>query len=89
MKMNCWEYKKCERQPGGMLTSEKGICPAAMNECHNGKNEGERAGRYCWKVAGTLCGGKAEGTFAAMIRNCTACDFYNYVKKEEGSRFNL
>jgi hypothetical protein len=89
MKMNCWELKKCERQQGGKKTGEMGICPAAINANHHGKNDGENAGRYCWKVAGTLCGGRAEGTFAAIIRNCTLCDFYVQVRQEEGSEFVL
>lgn len=90
MKMNCWEYMKCERQPGGLLVEEKGVCPAAVDKTHDGKNSGKNAGRYCWKVAGTLCGGKVEGTFAAMMRNCSACcHFYHVVKEEEGCDYIL
>jgi len=84
MKKNCWEFKLCGREPGGPRANEQGVCPAAINTTHNGKNAGKNAGRYCWKVAGTLCGGKAEGTFARIIRNCSTCDFYILVKKEEG-----
>ena len=54
MKKNCWEFTKCERQPGGLLEDEKGVCPAAVDTKHDGKNDGENGGRYCWKVAGTL-----------------------------------
>ncbi len=89
MKMNCWEFTKCERQPGGLLVDERGVCPAATDTKHDGKNEGENAGRYCWKVAGTLCGGKVEGSFARMIRDCSICDFYILVKKEEGEDYFL
>ena len=90
MKKNCWEFTKCERQPGGKLVSERGICPAAIDSTHDGKNSGKNAGRYCWKVAGTLCGGKVEGTFASMIRNCSSCcHFYTLVKKEEGVDYIL
>ncbi len=90
MKKNCWEFTQCERQPGGLLVGERGVCPAATDTKHDGKNEGENAGRYCWKVAGTLCGGKVEGTFAAMMRNCSSCcQFYNLVKHEEGLDYTL
>ena len=90
MKKNCWEFMKCERQPGGSLVDERGVCPAAVDTTRDGINSGNNAGRYCWKVAGTLCGGKAEGTFAAMIRNCSACcHFYHLVKEEEGSDYTL
>jgi methyl-accepting chemotaxis protein len=34
------------------------------------------AGRSCWLVAGTLCGGKATGIFAQKIGDCKQCDFY-------------
>ena len=88
MKLNCWEVTKCERQPGGLLVGEKGVCPAAIDATHDGKNGGKNAGRYCWKVAGTLCGGKVEGTFAAMMRNCSSCcQFYHLVKEAEGINY--
>lgn len=90
MKRNCWEFMKCDRQPGGALVGEKGVCPAATNTTHDGKNGGKNAGRYCWNIAGTLCGGKAEGTFAALIRNCVSCcNFYDVVKHEEGTNYIL
>ena len=88
MKLNCWEFTKCERQPGGLLVGEKGVCPAAIDATHDGKNGGKNSGRYCWKVAGTLCGGKVEGTFAAMMRNCSSCcQFYHLVKEAEGINY--
>ena len=31
----------------------------------------------CAKVAGTLCGGKVQGTFAMKIFDCVKCDYYN------------
>lgn len=41
----------------------------------------EKAGRNCWLVAGTLCGGKVQGTMAQKLGNCRACDFYTKVKE--------
>ncbi len=89
MKVNCWEYTKCERHPGGSQVEERGICPAAIDTVHDGTNGGKNAGRYCWKVAGTLCDDKPVGTFAAMMRNCSACHFYNFVKQEEQGNYIL
>ncbi len=86
-KTNCWEVKKCGRQAGGPKEKELGVCPAATNFTHNGKNGGRGAGRFCWKVAGTLCGGRVQGTFAEKMANCTLCDFFKLVKAEEGSAF--
>ncbi|MGE5174112.1 MAG: two-CW domain-containing protein, partial [Betaproteobacteria bacterium] len=28
-KLNCWEHKKCGRQPGGHKVAELGVCPSA------------------------------------------------------------
>ncbi len=90
MKLNCWEFTKCERQPGGLLVEQRGVCPAATDPTHDGKNSGKNAGRYCWNVAGTLCDGKTQGTFAALMKNCASCcHFYDVVKMEEGLDYCL
>jgi len=82
-KQNCWEYKKCGRQPGGHRADELGICPATTNEDLHNAHGGRNAGRACWVVAGSLCGGKVQGTYATKLLNCWRCDFMNMVKKEE------
>lgn len=87
MKQNCWEFKNCGRQTGGSKTSELGVCPAATDASNNGKNGGKNSGRYCWKVAGTFCGGKVQGSFASKEKNCMACDFFKNVRAEEGTGF--
>jgi hypothetical protein len=86
-KMNCWDYKKCGRQPGGLREKELGVCPAALNLTNAGKNGGKASGRFCWKVVGTLCGGKVQGSFAEKMMNCARCDFFKMVKSEEGEAF--
>ncbi|MGO9262852.1 MAG: two-CW domain-containing protein [Bryobacteraceae bacterium] len=85
---NCWEVKKCGRQPGGGRVVELGACPAAQAHT-SGLNGGIHAGRICWAIAGTLCGGKIQGTFAQKVANCMACEFYRAVRQEEGSTFML
>lgn len=87
MKKNCWQSKQCERQPGGVKVIESGVCPASTAAKHNGKNGGKNAGRYCWKVAGTLCKGEVQGSYAAKLMDCVRCEFYNQVKEEEGQNF--
>ena len=87
-KVNCWEFKKCSREPGGAKVAELGVCPAARSDS-SGINGGTRGGRICWAVAGTLCGGKTQGTFATKAANCMNCDFYVAVKREEGATFKL
>ena len=84
-KLNCWEYKKCGRQPNGPKAAELGVCPAASEKRVNGMNHGTNGGRSCWALAGTLCGGIIQGTFATKLSNCLKCEFYQLVGQEEGA----
>ncbi len=87
MKINCWEYKKCGREPGGENAEEMGVCLAATNERLDGIHRGKNAGRVCWIVAGTMCGGDVQGTFANKYKDCRECSFYQLVREEEGTQF--
>lgn len=69
--MNCWEYKECGREEGGKNAEELGVCPAWPDN-----------GADCWFMAGTLCGGRPEGTYADKLGSCRTCDFYD--KKMSG-----
>ena len=86
-KQNCWEYKKCGREPGGSKVVELGVCPAAVELRTNGANSGKNAGRACWAVTGTFCGGQVQGTFASKLSNCIQCEFYKLVIQEEGNDY--
>lgn len=88
-KINCWEFKKCGREPKGAKAKELGVCPAAADERLNTVHGGKNAGRACWVLAGTLCGGQVQGTFAQKYKNCEICDFYKQVREEEGSEYQL
>ncbi|MGO8879820.1 MAG: nickel-binding protein [Desulfomonilaceae bacterium] len=83
---NCWEVMNCGRQTGGHRVDEMGVCPVAADLSHHGKNRGSFAGRYCWKVIGTLCGDKAQTEYAVKMRDCAKCKFFHQVKSEEGSQ---
>jgi len=83
MKVNCWEHKKCGRQPGGHKVQELGVCPVTVTQDLRGAHGGQSAGRACWAVAGSLCGGKIQGSYAQKLNNCWRCDFMTLVKKEE------
>jgi len=83
-KKNCWEVKNCGREAGGSNAAEFGVCPATQESSASGINDGKNAGRICWAVAGTFCGGKVQGDFAAKSVSCMACEFFKLVKKEEG-----
>ncbi|MFC1490916.1 two-CW domain-containing protein [Candidatus Latescibacterota bacterium] len=63
--MNCWEFKKCGREKGGAKSAELGVCAAYPNK-----------GTDCARIAGTLCGGAVQGSFAMKLPNCMKCDFF-------------
>jgi len=88
-KLNCWEFKKCGRQRGGHNSETLGVCVATYDERLHGIHGGLNSGRACWMVAGTLCGGKVQGTFAQKMKNCLQCDFYLKVKGEEKGDFKM
>lgn len=56
----CWEYMQCGRDKDSSIK-----CPAYPH-----------FGRACWAVAGTLCSGKIQGTFAQKIEDCRKCEFF-------------
>lgn len=82
-KLNCWEFHACERQPGGKLAGELGVCPAATDSSVDGINEGTNGGRCCWTIAGTFCFGSVSGTMAAKFGDCLECEFFWRVADEE------
>jgi hypothetical protein len=88
-KVNCWEFKSCGREPGGAHIQEFGVCPATQERRLDGIHGGINAGRSCWVMAGTLCKGEVQGTFAQKYKNCEGCDFYQYVRKDEFPQFVL
>ena len=87
-KLNCWEFKQCERVPGAGKEDECGICPAYLEKRVNGVNSGLNGGRVCWFIEGTFCDNcirkESDGTYVDKYRHCLKCDFYQYVKDQEG-----
>ncbi len=82
MTQNCWEYKKCGREPGGAHVQEYGVCPASTDSSCDGLNGGKNGGRLCWAVAGTLCEGEVQGIFVEKQLSCVSCDFFKKVRDE-------
>ena len=82
-KLNCWEFKKCGREPGGVNVNTLGPCPAATEARADGIHGGKNGGRVCWVIAGTLCEGQVQGTFAVKLASCFRCDFFRLVLQEE------
>ena len=87
-KLNCWEYMQCGREFGGSRVEELGTCAAATQAEWDGVHGGTNAGRYCWAITGTLCGGQVQGLYACKMLDCVArCPFYRTVSKQEGLAF--
>ncbi|MBN2010802.1 hypothetical protein JW960_15755 [candidate division KSB1 bacterium] len=88
-KQNCWEFKKCGREPGGNKEKELGVCPTAIDEKNDGINHGINGGRFCWTIVGTLCDGKLFGSFISQQVSCMECEFLKTVVQEEGDDLKL
>ncbi len=86
-KINCWQFKRCGREPGGSKVSELGLCPAASEVDRDGVNCGMNGGRYCWRVAGTFCKGVTQGSYAKKVLDCVKCDFFKLVQEQESITF--
>jgi hypothetical protein len=86
-KINCWEFKKCGREKAGLKKDTLGLCPTATEKELNGINAGKNGGRVCWAIAGSLCNGQVQGTFASKLKSCLNYNFYYLVRKEEGNAF--
>ncbi|MBW3022368.1 hypothetical protein KY328_05575 [Candidatus Woesearchaeota archaeon] len=85
-RQNCWEFKKCGRELGGVNADEHTVCPASLETNLNGLNFGINGGRICWDVAGTFCfDDEPVGDFAKNLFSCMDCDFFKKVQAEEGT----
>jgi len=60
----CWEHMSCNQD-----TNHHERCPAYPH-----------FGRICWAIAGTLCAGKIQGTYAQKIHDCHGCGYYRMVQ---------
>ena len=86
-KQNCWQFMQCGREPNGANVDKLNVCPAATAKSYNNIHNGVNAGRFCWKIAGTLCFDTVKGSSALSIVSCLQCPFFEKVKEEEGNHF--
>ena len=82
-KQNCWEFMKCGREPNGVNVKKLGLCSASIDESLNNINSGTNAGRFCWRVIGTLCYDAIKDSSAINITSCQQCPFFKKVRDEE------
>lgn len=80
-RLNCWEYRNCGRERGGLMVALLGECPVSTQMKLDGQNGGVAAGRACWLVPDTAC--KPIDTSACEARRCHECEFYRRVMNEE------
>jgi hypothetical protein len=83
VKLNCWEFKKCGREPGGAQADKLGVCLTSTYAEYDGLNEGKNGGRVCWAISGPSCNSNVRGSFAEKQSYCMACGFYRMVIEEE------
>lgn len=82
-KLNCWEFRRCGKNPGPGASAGAEACRAATRKAADGLHGGSNGGRVCWVIAGTLREGRVQGTFAAKIPTCFHCEFFHMVVREE------
>jgi hypothetical protein len=82
-KLNCWQFKNCGREKGGIMAEKLGECPVSSTMRYDGLNDGIGAGRACWMVPSNGCRG--HGCNWWRNRQCHECEFYQRVVFEEES----
>ena len=80
-RLNCWEYRNCGREHGGLMVATWGECPVSSAMKLDGQNGGVAAGRACWLVTNSSCTPIDAGS--CLVRNCHECEFYRRVMNEE------
>ena len=81
--LNCWEFKKCGREPNGINVPHAGVCPVSIASGLNGIHNGKNGGRCCWAFAPE--GSKHDDVLLSSLEKsirCSRCDFYHMVKKD-------
>lgn len=89
MKINCWDYIDCGRELSGAQVQDLGVCRVLRYKAYHRVNGGYMGGRSCWQIVGTFPEGKIRCSHALELGDCTLCEFFKLVKKEEGADFVL
>jgi hypothetical protein len=82
-KLNCWEFKKCGREPGGKNLSVFGVCSVPVTIGFDNVNNGKNGGRSCWIIRESACEEVMRKCCVQEIRECRQCDFYRFVNETE------
>ena len=79
-RLNCWQFKNCGREEGGILAECIGVCPVSTSMKHDGTNGGKAAGRVCWQLPKSSP--PSLTTCATRGTSCQQCAFYKRVHHE-------
>jgi len=87
-KLNCWEFRNCGMEPGGIFARVREECPVPRMMKYDGVNGGVGAGRACWTVtASELKNGSVVCRRSGRL--CINCEFYLRVQREMDPDFAL
>ena len=89
MSINCWEFVKCGREPGGRRVAELGVCPAAEFRAADGYLGGTNGGKACCFITGTFCEEILQGTYRDKSKDCWDCAFYRKLRQMHGAGFSM
>jgi len=77
--LNCWEYKNCGRERGGLMVHLLGECPVSTARAFDGTNGGIAGGRSCWMVRDS---NRLTRLQICCGNSCNTCEFYRRVRHE-------
>ena len=80
-KLNCWQFKNCGHESGGLMADGKGECPVSACMKLDGTNGGRGGGRACWMIS-------KPATSPCYGQSCHTCDFYRRVNFEEEQKIS-
>ncbi len=81
-KINCWEFRNCGMEPGGIFARLHGECKVPKSMKYDGVNGGRAAGRTCWLVMNDS-NHRCSKYCLHSRQSCTNCEFYIRVMAEE------
>jgi len=82
LKLNCWEYRNCGMEPGGIFAKIYGACPVPAMMKLDGVNGGRGAGRACWIAINDASAPRPSVCRSSRL-SCHSCEFFKRVHCEE------
>ncbi|MCI5148900.1 MAG: hypothetical protein D3916_05850 [Candidatus Electrothrix sp. MAN1_4] len=80
-KIDCWEFKKCGREPGGKNIEKYGLCSLVVSLEDNKINNKRNGERLCWSLRESACEGIMRECCVNEIKECRQCTFYIFLQE--------